>query len=105
MTPTPPEMMKPESIRAMIGYSEFASTKPPFTDALPRTGPDGTVWLERSGPLGAPPAWDVFDGQGRLVRKVSFPAGRRLLGVGRSSLYLVATDEDGVERVEQYTRP
>jgi hypothetical protein len=105
ITPTPPEMLKPEAIRAVIGQSEFAATKPPFTDALPRTSPDGTVWLERSGPLGAPPSYDVFDAGGRLVRRVTLPAGRRVIGVGRSALYAVATDEDGVERVEQYERP
>ena len=105
ITPTPPEMLKPEAIRAMIGYSEFAATKPPFTDALPRRSPDGLVWLERSGPLGAAPSYDVFDGEGRLVKRVTLPAGRRVIGVGRGALYAVATDDDGVERVEQYTRP
>lgn len=102
MTPTPPEMLKPEAVRAMIGQSEFATTKPPFTDALPRRSPEGEVWLERSLPLGAPPSYDVFDRQGKLVRQVTLPRGRRLIGVGKAGVYAVLTDEDGIERVEKY---
>jgi hypothetical protein len=102
MMPTPPEMLKPERVREVIGYSEFAPTKPPFTDALPRRSPDGQVWLERSVPLGALPSYDVFDQEGKLIRRVTLPAGRRLIGVGRSAVYAVFANEDGVERVERY---
>lgn len=39
----------------------------------------------------------------RATRKrVRLPADRRLLTLGRSSVYLIAMDEDGFEKVERY---
>jgi len=42
------------------------------------------------------------EGAGKLLRKVTIPAGRRLLLVGRAGIFLVAIDEDGVERAERH---
>ena len=56
-------------------------------------------------PLGAAGTWCVFDVAGRLVRQVTLPAAHRLLEIGRSGVYLVATDEDGVERLERHPYP
>ena len=98
----PAEMMTDESITRLVATNPYAETKPPITDRAPILAPDGTLWVERSGALGAPTTYDLFDGAGKVIRKVTLPAGRRLLLVGRAGIYLVATDEDGVERVERY---
>jgi hypothetical protein len=47
----------------------------------------------------------VFDGRGALVERVRLPASRRLAGVGVRSLYLIATDNDGLQTLERYRRP
>jgi hypothetical protein len=98
----PAEMMTDESITRLVAINPFAAVKPPITERAPIIAPDGTLWVERSGVLGAPSTYDLFDGAGRVTRKVTLPVGRRLLLVGRAGIYLVATDEDGVERVERY---
>jgi hypothetical protein len=98
----PAEMMTEESITRLVATNPYAARKPPITDRAPILAPDGTLWVERSGTLEAPTTYDLFDGTGAVVQKVTLPAGRRLLLVGRAGIYLVATDEDGVERVERY---
>jgi hypothetical protein len=98
----PAEMMTDESITRLVAMNPFATVKPPITDRAPILAPEGMLWVERSTPLGAPATYDLFDREGKVVRKVTLPAGRRLLLVGRAGIYLVATDADGVERVERY---
>jgi hypothetical protein len=101
---TPPELMEPAKVAALAANTAFAPVKGPFTDTRPIIGPDGTLWVERSMPLGSPSRWDVFDPNGRLIKQVDLPAGRRLVGLGRASLYAAAVDPDGVERLERYRR-
>ena len=99
---TPPEMMAPKEVAALAENTAFAKTKAPFTEARPLIGPEGTLWVERSMPRGSPSRWDVFDGQGRLTTQVELPVGRRLVGLGKASVYLVSVDADGVERLERH---
>ena len=61
--------------------------------------------MERSLVHGAPTTFDVFDAAGNLVRRVVLPAGRRLVAVGATVLYLAAQAEDGLETLERYRRP
>jgi hypothetical protein len=83
----------------------FAETHPPFASTLPRVGPDGTFWLERSTSAGQPSVWDVFAPDRTLTTRVRLPAGRTLACVGARSVYAIATDEDGLQKLERYRRP
>lgn len=105
MGAVPSEMLTPKSIAEIARKNLFATKKPPFTDAAPKLGPDGTLWVERSTPAGAPRTFDVFDATGRVVQSVVLPANHRLLAVGVGGIYLVATMDDGIERLERYARP
>ena len=96
-----PTLSDPE-IQRMVDAGDYAEYHPPFTDRSPIIGADGTLWVERSVPRGAPESWDLFDGTGRLTARVTLPAGRRLAGLGAGRAYLVVTDDDGLERVERY---
>ena len=81
MGAVPSEMLTPKSIAEIASKNLFATKKPPFTDAAPRLGPDGTLWVERSMPAGAPRTFDVFDATGRVMQSVVLPANHRLLAV------------------------
>jgi len=105
ISPTPDEMLEPARVKAMAAQNPFAATKPPFTDVMPRVGPDQTLWVERSTPAGAARTWDVFDASGRITLRVVLPAGRRLLAIGRAGLYLAAANTDGLEALERYQLP
>jgi len=105
LSPVPDEMLAFDKVKQMAAQNPFAKTKPPFTELTPRVGPDQSLWVERSLAAGAPRLFDVFDAAGRLVLRVTLPAGRRLLAVGRVGIYLAAVNSDGVETLERYQLP
>lgn len=78
---------------------------PPFLDQPLRVGADGTLWIERTGMADAPVTVDVFDQTGERVSQVHLPKGRRLAGIGGTTLYLVRTDADDVQYLEKWPRP
>lgn len=102
--PLPASALTDSALAESADHDAFAETLPPFAARVPRLGPEGTLWVERAQHAGEPTRFDLFDGTGQRTGRVVLPAGRRLLGLGRGTLYLVATDDDGVERVERYRR-
>lgn len=99
------DLLTDRRIREVTAHNTFAEVMGPFTGAPPLIDAAGALWVERTVRTGAPGEWDVFDASGRLVRRVALPVGRRLVGIGRGTLYLVAADEDGIERLERYVAP
>jgi hypothetical protein len=81
---------------------EWPETKPVFPADGVTAAPDGTIWVERSAPARAVLVYDVFGAQGEVIRKVSLPQGRRLVGVGAKYLYARALDADGISHLERY---
>lgn len=94
-----------ELIERTVETQEFAPERGAFTDRGPWLAPDGVVWVERSVARGAQPMYDRFDVRGVRRAPVLLPGGRRLLAVGRRGVYAVATDADGIERLERYAAP
>jgi len=82
---------------------EFAEYKAPFISA--RATPDGQLWVQRTKNASTGALYDVFDGQGRLIRQVELPKKTRLAGFGARSMYLARADEDGLEWLGRYPRP
>ena len=97
-------MLTDSSLNEMADHDAFAETLPPFAARVPRIAPEGVLWVERARHAGEPARFDLFDQTGNRIGRAVLPAGRRLLGLGRGTLYLVATDENGVERIERYRR-
>jgi hypothetical protein len=81
---------------------DWPAVKPPFEASQIRFAPDGSLWVQRYVKHGAPTVVDVFDREGRLVRQVAYPAGRRFLGFGIGVVYLVHKDADDLEWLERY---
>lgn len=102
MSAAPAELLEEETIRDVATRNAFAPVMGAFTQTAPLVAPDGTLWVEQSGHVGASATWDVFDAAGRNVQRVTLPARRRLVACGRANAYLVATDDDGLERLERY---
>ena len=103
-SPVPASMLTDSAIGEMADNDAFAETLPPFAARVPRLAPEGVLWVERAQHAGQPARFDLFDQTGNRIGRAVLPAGRRLLGLGRGTLYLIATDENGVERVERYRR-
>ena len=89
--------------------ADFPDVKPPFVeDYVGRSmlvSYDGQVWVMRTSAFHAKTREvDVFDGAGKLVRRLSIPATNRVAGVGKSSIYVIRTDDDGLQWLERYQR-
>ena len=85
---------------------EWPVNKPFFDAATVRMSPAGELWALRSRPAGDEiPVYDVFGADGRLVRRVTFPAKTRLVGFGDGTIYVARTDEDDLQYLERYRMP
>ena len=85
----------------------FAATKPAFNGSTSvLIAPEGEVWVLRNGTAKDPiPVYDVFDGTGKLARKVRLNAKERVVGFGKTSVYVSRTDEDDLQYLLRYSRP
>lgn len=81
---------------------DWPEVKPPFDASQIRFAPDGTLWVQRHVKHGTPTTVDVFDREGRLVRRVVFPTDRRFVGFGAGVVYLAHKDADDLEWLEKY---
>jgi hypothetical protein len=68
--------------------------------------PAGHAWVQRQLPLANKGlALDVFDRTGRRVARYQVPGERKLIGFGASSVYVLRTDDDGLQWLERYAYP
>ncbi len=72
--------------------------KPPFDGPATGLSPDGRIWVRRTTAAADSIArYDVFDSSGRLLSRVVLPARTRIVGFGKTSIYVVRRDEDDLE--------
>jgi hypothetical protein len=83
---------------------EWPDDKPPFVANGVWVTPEGDAWVERSGPAGEPVQFDVFGADAQLKGSVILPAGCDLVGFGDGSVYVVRTDDLGLQWLERYKR-
>lgn len=84
---------------------KWPTHKPPFLEQSVLGGPDQQLWILRTQPAGqALASYDVIDSTGSVRERVTVPAGSRVVGFGASSVYVVRTDEDGLQWLERYRR-
>lgn len=63
---------------------------------------DGYLWVQRTGPAGQPPTFDVIDRAGNLAMKVVLPKRARLAGFGNGAVYIVRLDEDDLMYLQKH---
>lgn len=63
---------------------------------------DGYLWIQRTGPAGQLPTFDVIDRAGNLAQKVVLPKRARLLGFGNGAVYVARLDEDDLQYIQKY---
>ena len=95
--------MKPPEVTA--ADFEWPETKPPFPSRAALMAPEGVLWLVRTTSASdSTPTFDLFDRSGAGTGRVILPLGRRLVGIGKGTLYAVRTDGDGLQWLERYRR-
>jgi hypothetical protein len=76
---------------------------PPFlSSATLSFSNDGYLWVQRTGPAGQPPTFDVIDRAGNIAQKVVLPKRARLLGFGNGAIYVARLDEDDLQYIQKY---
>jgi len=89
---------------SMVPPNELPDYAPPFTQGAARADMDGNVWIRTSFAVNGGIVYDVVDGKGELVDRVSMPAGRVIAGFGpKGAVYMGVRDGTGV-RLEQARR-
>jgi len=78
---------------------------PPFLNDAGRIAPDGNLWIQRLVRPGSDALFDVVDRRGRVVLQVIAPPNARLVGFGKTHLYLVRLDLAKRENLERYALP
>jgi hypothetical protein len=88
--------------RRGIDSYDWPDVLPPFRFKRVFVSPDGDAWVERYVTAGAAPVIDVFDARGRKQGSITLPVDRRVVGFGRSVVYLARTDEFDLQWLERY---
>ena len=104
LSAVPASMLEEENLQRMAERNTFAEFKPAFTESTPHIAPDRSLWVERSTRVGEAALWDVFDASGKHTARVRLPSNRQLGAVGARWVYLIATDDDGLQHLERYAR-
>jgi len=63
---------------------------------------DGYLWIQRTGPAGQPPTFDVIDRAGNLAQRVVLPKKARLLGFGNGAVYIARLDDDDLQYLQKH---
>jgi hypothetical protein len=80
--------------------------KPPFDGPSIWLAPDGRVWVLRTTAAADSTArYDVFDEAGRVVARVALPPRTRVVGFGRTAIYVVRRDQDDLEYLGRLALP
>jgi hypothetical protein len=87
-----------------IDSLDWPETKPAFADDGIWVTPEGYMWVRRQVAAGEPVRFDVFGPDANLRGAIMLPAGRRIVGFGRDTVYVTRTDDLGLQWLERYRR-
>jgi hypothetical protein len=85
-----------------IDAYDWPEKLPPFRPKRSLVTPDGSLWVERYGSAGSAPVLDVFDARGIKTGEMTLGPDRRVAAFGAGIVFLVFTDEVGLQWVERY---
>jgi len=77
---------------------------PPFQNATDQQfSSEGWLLVKRVPTVAEPGTrYDVIDRTGRVVRRIVLPLNQTILGFGKRSVYVVARDDNGIQRVQKH---
>lgn len=79
---------------------------PAFLEGAVSVDASGRAWIKRTVPHDHPSAeYDVFDTNAKRVLTVTLPAKTKLVGFGRTSVYLVRIADDDLQHLQRYATP
>jgi hypothetical protein len=88
-----------------IDQYEWPARKPPVYGGRIVVDPLNRVWVQRHVDAGDPSTYDLFDRTGSLMLTIELDHGKRVVGFGTNSVYVVAYDEFDLNYLEKYALP
>ncbi len=83
---------------------EWPEAKPAFVSNGVFVTPEGDAWVQRSVSAGEPVRFDVFGSDAEVKGIVTIPAGSEVVGFGAGTVYVVSTDDLGLQWLHRYKR-
>jgi hypothetical protein len=104
--PAPRRTQDPAQVLRAWPDSIFNDVMPPFEVNGALLAENGDIWVKRTGPASAPAARvDILDAHGKLKANLRLPPNSRLFALGRRHVYLLKSDDDGLQTLERYEYP
>ena len=91
--------------RREIDQYEWPDRKPPVYGGRVIVDPLNRAWVQRHVDAGEPTTYDLFDRAGSLTGTVTLDHGKRIVGFGSRSVYVVTYDEFDLNYLERYALP
>lgn len=100
--------------RAFAARNRWAEHAPVWPENLPPfdsptrllTAPEGSVLIHRVPTADHPETrYDIVDRRGALQAQLVLPLDQRILGFGARSVYVITTDDDGIQRLQRHPWP
>jgi hypothetical protein len=84
--------------------TDWPDELPPFENPVTLlASPDGRVLVKRLPTLAEPATrYDVIDRAGKRVTQLVLPGNEHIIGFGATSVYVVVTDDDGIQRLRRH---
>jgi hypothetical protein len=95
----------PKAISPGVQYG-WPDVMPPFSSGGFVADPGGRLLILRQRSADFPKTrYFVVDRQGKLEGEIEMPLNEKIIGFGRSSVYVVVTDVDGIQRLRRHPWP
>lgn len=95
-----------QPVKSPDTISDWPDVMPPYMSNGLVEGPHGLLLVQKQASADYPdPRYDVIDRRGTLRGQITLPAGQRIVASGVNALYIVAKDEDDIERLRRYAWP
>ncbi len=94
-----------QTVARQIEQYSWPEREPPFYAGRIPVDRTGRPWVRRHVPAGGPSTYDVFDPSGNRVGTVLLDPGKRVIGFGVGSVYVVRYDELDLNYLEKYAPP
>jgi hypothetical protein len=88
-----------------IDQYTWPEEKPPIYSGRIPIDPTGRAWVRRHVEAGEASTYDIFDLTGSVVGSVELGHGKRVIGFGNNSVYVVSYDQFDLNYLERYDMP
>lgn len=94
--------IRQRNVEAIADWPEYV---PAFLLGALGAGPGGNLLILRSSDAADHVVYDIISRSGTLAGTIRLPSDQRIVGAGRSSVYVSVEDDVGIERIQRHAWP